>query len=110
MATRRRTRFIYAQTAWMLATVLALALLGSLSYELFFVMSLIGLLVIVELTAPVTVTPRWRARLKWLIAAGLVVFAYIVVQRILDILPPRVVAQLPDLPLVLTAAVVLEGV
>ena len=90
MATRRRQRFVHAQLAWMLATVLALSLLGSLSYELFFVVSLIGFLVVVELTAPFNVTPRWRSRLKWLIALGLVVFGYVVVRRILAILPPGV--------------------
>ena len=90
MATRRRQRFVHAQLAWMLATVLALSLLESLSYELFFVVSLIGFLVVVELTAPVAVSPRWRRRLSWLIAAGLLVFAYIVVRRILEILPPGV--------------------
>jgi hypothetical protein len=37
------------------------------------------------------VTPTWRRRLKWLIAVGLVVFGYIVVRRILAILPPGVV-------------------
>mgnify|MGYP006993519837 CR=1 FL=1 len=74
----------------MLGTVLALALLDALSYELVFVVSLIGFLVVTELTAPFNVTPRWRARLKWLIAAGLVVFGYIVVRRILAILPPGV--------------------
>lgn len=79
----------------MLGTVLVLALLGSLSYELFFVISLIGFLVVVELTAPFNVTPRWRARLKWIIAAGLGVFAYIVVRRILEILPPEITDQLP---------------
>lgn len=88
MASHRRLRFIYGQTAWMVATVLALVLFNSLSYELFFVVSLIGFLVIVELTAPFNVAPRWRSRLKWLIALGLVVFAYIVVKRILAILPP----------------------
>jgi membrane protein implicated in regulation of membrane protease activity len=90
MATRRRWRFIHGQVAWMLATILCLSLLGSLSLELFFVVSLIGLLVVVELTAPFNVTPRWRARLKWIILLGLAVFAYIVVRRILEILPPGV--------------------
>lgn len=98
MATRRRNRFIYAQTAWMLGTVLALALLGSLTYELFFVVSLIGFLVVVELTAPFAVTPRWRARLKWIVLVGLAVFGYIVLKRILEILPPGVLDQLPGLP------------
>jgi threonine/homoserine efflux transporter RhtA len=90
MSTQRRQRFIHAQLAWMLASLLALAALGSLSLELFFVLSLIGLLVIVELTAPFNVTPRWRRRLKWFIALGLVVFGIIVVRRILSILPPGV--------------------
>jgi len=68
-----------------------LALLDALEYELFFVISLIGFLVVVELTAPLNLTPTWRARLKWLIAGGLLVFAYVVVRRILEILPPGVV-------------------
>lgn len=90
MATRRRQHLIVGHLAWMLATVLGLALLGALSLELFFVVSLIGFLVVVELTAPFAVTPRWRARLKWLIALGLVAFGYIVIRRILEILPPGV--------------------
>ncbi len=84
-------QFVRGQVAWMVATVLALSLLGSLSYELFFVCSLIGLLIVTELTAPFNVTPEWRSRLKWLILAGLAGFAYVVVRRIVEILPPEVV-------------------
>ncbi|AFK19914.1 hypothetical protein E6P09_00565 [Haloferax mediterranei ATCC 33500] len=91
MATARRERFIRAQLAWMLGATLILVLLDSLSYELVFVVSLIGFLVIVELTAPIAVTPTWRRRLLWLIGGGLVVFGYIVIRRILDILPSGVV-------------------
>lgn len=90
MATPRRMQFIRGQIAWMVATILGLALLGSVSYELFFVLSLIGFLVVTELTAPFNITPAWRARLKWLIVAGLVVFLFIVIRRILEILPPGV--------------------
>jgi len=90
MATSRRRRFVHGQTAWMLLSILVLAVLEALSLELFFVLSLIGFLVIIELTAPLNVTPEWRARLRWLIAAGLLVFGYIVVRRILAILPPGV--------------------
>lgn len=74
----------------MAAALLALALLDAVTYELFFVVSLIGFLVVTELTAPFQVTPAWRRRLRWIIAVGLVVFAYIVVKRILAILPPGV--------------------
>lgn len=90
MPTHRRRRFIHGQTAWMLASILALALLDALTVELFFVLSLIGFLVVTELTAPFAVTPRWRKRLKWIIALGLIVFGAIVVRRILEILPSGV--------------------
>ena len=91
MATRRRQRFVHGQTAWMLATIVGLAALDALSLELFFVVSLVGFLVVVELTAPFSVTPQWRSRLRWIILAGLAVFGYIVVRRILAILPEGVV-------------------
>ncbi|MDS0475732.1 hypothetical protein NDO75_12165 [Natrinema sp. 1APR25-10V2] len=83
-------RFVRGQVAWMVATVLALALLDAATYELFFVCSLIGFLVVTELTAPFNVTPTWRRRLRWLILLGLVGFSVIVVRRILGILPPGV--------------------
>lgn len=91
MTTRRRYRFITGTLAWQCASLLLLVLLGALSYELFFVVSLIGFLVVVELTAPLNVAPRWRRRLRWLILIGLVVFAGIVIRRILAILPPGVI-------------------
>lgn len=90
MTTRRRERFIYGHLAWLLSTVLVLVLLESLTLELFFVIGLIGFLVITELTAPFNLTPDWRSRLKWIIGVGLVVFGYIVIRRILAILPPGV--------------------
>jgi len=90
MRLQRRQRFVFGHLAATCATIVVLAALGSLSLELVFVVSLIAFLVLVELTAPIAVTPRWRSRLKWVIAAGLLVFAYIVVKRILDILPPGV--------------------
>ena len=91
MATRRRTRFVHAQMAWMLGVVVVLVAVGSMDLELFFVLSLIGFLVVVELTAPEVVTPTWRRRLGWFVTVGLLVFGYIVVRRILEILPPEVV-------------------
>lgn len=87
MTTDRRRRFVHGQAAWMLSSVLVLSLLGALTLELFFVVSLIGFLVVTELTAPLRVTPRWRGRLKWFVALGLVGFAYVVIRRILEILP-----------------------
>ncbi len=91
MQTTRRLQFVHAQIAWMLSVILVLSLLGSLSLELFFVLSLIGLLIVVELTAPFRITPRWRKRLWMVIGLGLVGFGVIVIRRILEILPPGVI-------------------
>lgn len=82
----RSFRFVIAQIAGMLASLLMLTLLGAFSYELFFVLSLISLLVVTELTAPFQITPTWRRRLLWVILVGLSGFAYIVIRRIQTIL------------------------
>lgn len=87
MALEKRRRFVYALVAWMVSVVLLLATLDALELELFFVVSLIGLLVVVELTAPFNVTPRWRRRLLPVILLGLAGFSYIVIRRIIEILP-----------------------
>jgi len=91
MQTRRQQRFLHAQAVWMCAVLLLLAALGSLTLELFFVLSFIGFLIVVELTAPFNVAPAWRARLKWLIALGLLGFVSIIVWRILELLPSGLV-------------------
>jgi len=87
MSLDKRRRFVYGVVAWMLSTILILTALDSLELELFFVLSLIGLLVVVELTAPFNITPRWRRRLLPVIIAGLAGFSYIVIRRIIEILP-----------------------
>lgn len=82
----RSFRFVVAQTAGMLGSLIVLTLLGAFSLELFFVVSLISLLVVTELTAPFRITPTWRRRLLWVILVGLAGFAYIVIRRIQTIL------------------------
>ncbi len=91
MQTTRRLQFVHAQLAWMLGVILLLGLLGSLTLELFFVVSLIGVLIVVELTAPFRVTPAWRKRLWVVIGVGLLGFGIIVIRRILEILPPGLI-------------------
>lgn len=75
----------------MTASLLCLVALDALSLELLFVVSLIGFLVVLELTAPLNVTPAWRRRLRWLLLVAMIGFVAIVVRRILAILPPGVI-------------------
>lgn len=90
MPTQRRQQFIHAQLAWMLVTLVLLAALDTVSLETFFLISLLGLLIVTELTAPINVTPTWRKRLRWVILAGLAVFGVFIVRFLLEILPPEV--------------------
>ena len=73
----------------MLSIIIVLALLDSLSLELFFFLSLIGLLIVAELTAPVNVTPEWRRRLRWIIIVGTAAFGFIVIRWLTEALTTR---------------------
>jgi len=85
MGTSRRQRFVTEQIALMLAAVLGLALLDSLTLALFFVASLVGFLLLTVGTGPVNLTPRWRSRLKWPLLAGVILFAYLILREVLTV-------------------------
>jgi len=91
MAVTRRRWFVHAHLAWMVTAALVLSLFDSLTYELFFVASLIGFLVVTQLTAPFRITAPWRRRLRWITVFGLLGFILILVQRVLATLPPDVI-------------------
>lgn len=84
----RRFLFVLLQTVWMLGTVAVLDLIDALDPVLFFIISYIGLLVVIEFTAPFALVPPWRRRLRWFVLGGFAVFAYFLGQRILALLPP----------------------
>ncbi|WP_227356299.1 hypothetical protein [Haladaptatus salinisoli] len=87
MVTRRRQRFIHWQVLWMVSALVALVALGVFSLPLFFVVSFVGFVIVVELTTPVNVAPRWRARLRWITILGFLILMVIVVRKILKIVP-----------------------
>jgi hypothetical protein len=91
MTTKRRFRFIAGTLAWSFGTLFVLVLTEWLTYELFFVVSLVGLLVVVELTSPLHIRPRWRSRLRWVIAVGIVGFLVILSRRTIAVLPLGVI-------------------
>lgn len=79
-------KLVYAFGAWMFTVLALLVLFQSLSAEYFFVLCLIGFLIIVELSGPFTVRPAWRRRVNVVIIVGVLVFGLIVVNKVLDIL------------------------
>jgi hypothetical protein len=78
-------KIVYTFGGWVLLVLSLLLLFNSLSYEYFFVLCLIGFLIIVELSGPYTVRPKWRLWVNVFILMGTVIFALIVAQKVLDI-------------------------
>lgn len=91
MAAGRQYRFISGVLAWMLAGLFVLVATEWFTYELFFVVSLIGVLVVVEFTSPIHVRPPWRKRVRWIILVGIAGFLVVLARRTVAVLPPEVV-------------------
>lgn len=81
-----RLRFLYLLVAWFVVSLVVLAVFGAVNYELFYVTSLIGFLVVTELTAPLNRIQQWRSRLGLVALAGFLGFGYIAVTRLQEIL------------------------
>ena len=68
------------------AVITAFMLLNqALDLEVFFVLALIGLLVVVEMIDTTTVQPRYLRLIKYVIAVGVLLFGYIVASKIMEI-------------------------
>lgn len=83
----RRQLVICSQTIWMSIATVGLAVLNALSLERFFVVSFIGLLVVVEVTAASSIRPPWRRRLRIITLLALCLFGYFFVRSVLETAP-----------------------
>ncbi|MCD1294888.1 hypothetical protein CUJ83_07740 [Methanocella sp. CWC-04] len=79
-------KLVYAFALWVFVILALLAVFQSLNYEYFFVLCLIGFLILVELSGPFTTKPKWRSRVNIVIFIGLLMFSFIVIKKVLDIL------------------------
>jgi len=96
MLAERHLQFTYLVVGGMLLGIDALIWIDQLTLEHFVVVSFIFLLVATEYTASRIVTVRWRKRLRWIVALGLILFAYVCAQRILSILPSDLQLVIPS--------------
>jgi hypothetical protein len=77
-----RLLFIRVVIAWLVAATLVLTLAGWMSAEAFLVAALLGLFTVLEVTAPYTVRPRWRVRLRVVVAGGVVALLWLLARRV----------------------------
>jgi len=75
-----------ALMVWLTIVVSFMLLLQRFDLEIFFVLTLIGVLVIAELIRQQYVQPRYLRYLGYVIGAGIVIFGAIVVQKVMEIL------------------------
>nr|WP_319375666.1 hypothetical protein [uncultured Methanoregula sp.] len=73
-------------TIWLIVISLFMVLAYRIDLEIFFVLWLIGLLVIVELADTRFSLPPYLRYIKYVVAAGIVVFGIIVIRKVLEIL------------------------
>jgi hypothetical protein len=83
---RKEQIAIIALAAWLIVISVFMVFARSVNFEIFFVLSLIGLLIIVELIGPKYVQPRSLWNIWYLLAAGIAIFSAIVVLKALEIL------------------------
>jgi hypothetical protein len=83
---RKQQIAIIAFAVWLTLIAVFMLLAQSVNLEIFFVLSLIGFLIIVELIAPNYIQPGYMRYIRCILAAGIVLFGVIVVQKVMEIL------------------------
>lgn len=83
---QKQLRFVYLLSFWMFIVLFFLVIGNNLDIEIFFVLNLIGFLVLVELTTLFHFKPAWMNRIKWVVLTGVIGFSYIVMKKVLAII------------------------
>jgi hypothetical protein len=82
-------RIVMTFGGWAFFVLATLLIFNVLSLEFYFMLCLIGFLVIVHMSGPFISRPKWRSRLNWFIVASIIIFFLIVIGKVLDILKIR---------------------
>jgi hypothetical protein len=88
---RKQHIAIIALAVWLTLISLFMLLAQSFNFEIFFVLSLIGFLIIVELIAAKYIQPGYMLYVRYILAAGVVIFGVVVALKILEILGWKIV-------------------
>jgi len=83
---RKQQIAIVAFAIWLTLISTYMLLVQRIDFELFFVLCLLGIFVIVQLMQSNYVQPGYLRYIRYLTAAGIVIFGVIVVQKVMEIL------------------------
>ena len=88
---RKQQIAIIALAVWLIVIAVFMLFAQSVNLELFFVLSLIGFLIIVEIIAPNYIQPIFMRYIRYILATGIVIFGVIIVQKVMEILGLEIV-------------------
>ena len=83
---RKQQIAIIAFALWLTIVSLCMLLIQRFDIELFFVLCLLGILVIVQLMQSNYVQPGYLQYIRYITAAGIVMFGILVAQKVMEIL------------------------
>ena len=83
---RKQQIAIIAFALWLTIVSLCMLLIQRFDIELFFVLCLLGIFVIVQLMQSNYVQPGYLQYIRYLTAAGIVMFGILVAQKVMEIL------------------------
>ena len=81
----KNQRLVIAFGTWALLIMALSGLLKMMDFEYFFVLCLIGFLIIVQITGPFYTRPKWRSRVNIVVVIGVLIFALIILQKVLNL-------------------------
>jgi uncharacterized membrane protein len=83
---RKEQIAIIALAAWLTSISGIMLLVQSVDLEIFFVLSLIGFLTLVELISPKYIQLGYQRYIRYILTVALVIFGLIVAQKVIEIL------------------------
>ena len=83
---RKQYIAVIALAVWLTFISLFMLLAQSFNFEIFFVLSFIGFLIIVRLIASNYIQPGYMRYIRYILFSGIVIFGVVVVQKVLEIL------------------------
>ena len=88
---RKEQIAVIALAVWLTIISIFMLLAQSFDMGIFFVLSLIGFLIIVGLITPKYIRPGYLRYIQYILAAGIVIFGVIVAQKVMEILGLEIV-------------------
>jgi hypothetical protein len=84
MPMRKEQIAIIALSVWLILIAIFMLLAQTFNLEIFFVLSLIGFFIILEVITPKYIRPGYLRYIQYILAAGILIFGVIVAQKVME--------------------------